>query len=314
MELQFWGVRGSYPSPLLPENYLAKIDEIVCMAIRQRVTLKTKQEFIDSLPVDLKTVYGGNTSCVTISDGDNLLILDGGTGLRVLGDKLLKCGLLHNYHNHLNMIFSHTHLDHINGVPFFLPLYNKDVSIDFYSVHPNLEKILETQQQSHYHPVNFHKMGAKKNFKQLDEEQPVMIGSLKVENLRLNHPNGSFAYKITDANGKKIVYATDAEYKANDYDRYVEFYRDADLLIYDAQYTILDLAYFYDYGHSTPVMGVDFAVLANVKKLLLFHHNPAYNEKQIHEGLITAKEYLSQKYKNENLEIIIANEGMTFNL
>lgn len=314
MELQFWGVRGSYPTPILPDSYLEKIDQILSLAIRKRISLKNKHEFIESLPADLKTIYGGNTSCISISDGKDMLIFDGGTGIKMLGDKLVKSNLLHCYKNQLNLFFSHTHLDHINGIPFFLPLYNKDVTVDFHAVHPNLEKILENQQQSHYHPVSMHKMGATKIFHQLEEGEPIQIGDFTIESLRLNHPNGSFAYRITDGKGKRIIYATDSEYKANDYARYIEFYKDADILIYDAQFTILDLAYNYDWGHSTPVMGVDFASLSNVKKLLLFHHNPNYNEKQIYEGLLTAREYLDQKYKNTDLEIIIANEGLVFNL
>lgn len=314
MELQLWGVRGSYPAPLGPGSYLAKIDNILSLAIRQRISLKNKHDFIKSLPAELKTVYGGNTSCISINDGQDILIFDGGTGITVLGDKLTKSGLLHNYKNHLHILFSHTHLDHINGIPFFKPLYNKDVTIDFYSVHPNLEKTLENQQQSQYHPISFHKMPASKFFHQLEENEAIQIGNFKIDNLRLNHPNGSFAYRITDIEEHRIIYATDAEYKSNDHSNYIDFYKDADILIYDAQFTILELAYNYNWGHSTPVMGVDFACLANVKKLFLFHHNPEYDEKRIYEGLVTAKEYLKQKYRNYNLEIVIANEGMSINL
>ena len=315
MKVKFWGVRGSIPSPLSPLHYKEKIYRILELSLENKLESKCDiNEFIESLPDQYKTTFGGNTSCVTVSSGNTTIILDAGSGLKDFGNSIYSEGSLDNKHN-LNILLSHTHLDHINGLPFFGPLYDSNVSIYFYSVHKDIAEPLKNQQSNRFFPVPFEKTGSKKSFINKKEGEEFNIGSFKVTSLLLDHPNGSYAYRIEDKNGKILVYATDGEYKPGfNESRVCSFYKDADVLIFDAQYTMLDLSVKYDYGHSTPVMGVDLARKSRVKKLILFHHDPFYNDQNLKEANNAAVQYEKMQYGDNQLEIITANEGMVIDI
>jgi phosphoribosyl 1,2-cyclic phosphodiesterase len=316
MNLKFWGVRGSICSPLDPDQYREKIEKILELSAGKDLSsADRKRSFIDSLPYGLRTTYGGNTSCVTIDDGEDLLIFDAGTGIRKLGGDLLAGRFFNKKKKEYNIFFSHLHLDHINGLPFFSPVHFKDVQINFYSHHKGFEKMLELQQNGSYFPISLESRPCKMNFYELEEKENVSIGSFKISSMRLNHPNGSYSYRVTDASGMSVVYATDGEYTANSVlNHYFEFFNRADILIFDSQYNFNELAQRYNYGHSTAEIGVDAAVNSNVKKLVLYHHNHENNDEKIASLYYSALKYRSEKYPGSDLEIIISNEGMEIKL
>ncbi len=315
MKLRFWGVRGSINSPLSPENYLSKIKGVLEQAVKEGISEKTDLDhFIAQLPGELKTTFGGNTSCVTISDDRDLLIFDAGTGIRNLGSQLISGNFFNPEIDEYNLIFSHLHLDHINGLPFFTPVHFPGKKIRFFSHHENFEKMLMLQQNSDFFPVSLESRPSNKEFNVLKEGHDFSIGNFVVRSKKLNHPNSSYSYSV-EKDGKKIVYATDAEYTANSVlDNYADFYRNADILIFDSQYNFNELAQRYSFGHSTAEIGVDAAVSANVKKLLLFHHNHESSDRKIIEMKNSSIKYLNEKHPGSDLDIIISNEGMEFNL
>jgi len=294
MFLKFYGVRGSIPAPLLPNSYQDKIREIVKLSSKKDLSSDDKvNNFISNLPSHLSQIYGGNTSCIYISDGETHLIFDAGSGIIRLGNEL-------NDAKKLDIFFSHTHLDHINGLPLFTPILNPENEINFYSVHKNLEEVLNKQQEPHFFPKTLNDTASKKTFSKLIEGKSITIGNFVINSIRLNHPNASYAFKITDkTNNKSIIYATDGQYETKtDLKRFHDFYKDADILIFDAQYTDEELLKKLDFGHSSASIGIDIARKANVKNIYLFHMDFFADEKMIDSILEDAINYDKSNYKN----------------
>jgi ribonuclease BN (tRNA processing enzyme) len=154
-------------------------------------------------------------------------------------------------------------------------------------------------------------MGAIIDFVQMRKEETISIGDIRVTNIMLNHPGGSFAYRL-DYNGKSVVYATDSEYKNNDekLQRYIQFFKDADVLIFDAQFTIEESIEKENWGHSTAIQGVDMAARAGVKNLYFFHHDPSYTDAKLEEILEETLNYQKQQRQTESLKIALAREGL----
>jgi len=219
---------------------------------------------------------GGNTSCVELEAEGERLILDGGTGLRNLGN-YLGCAPLR-----LHLLFSHVHWDHIQGVPFFLPAFNPDAELVFMG--PELASVgsfadsLQRQMRPPEFPITLDQLAARKSFRHVHPGEAMQVGPFTVESLLLDHPNGVLGYRVT-AGGKVVVYATDTEHGARVDRRIVEFARGADLLVHDAQYT--DAEYLghdgpskVGWGHSTWEQAVEVANRAQVARVALFHHDP----------------------------------------
>lgn len=226
--------------------------------------------------------YGGNTSCVEMRVGGHRLIFDGGTGLRVLGQELLAQMPIDAH-----MFFTHSHWDHIQGFPFFTPAFIKGNRFRIYgAIAPNgstIEQRLNDQMLHPNFPVPLQIMGAELTFHDLEIGESVKIGSeVLVENALLNHPGEAVGYRV-NWNGYSAAYITDTEHFPDRLDENVLWLaRNADLMIYDATYT--DDEYYAEksskigWGHSTWQEAVKVAKAANVKKLVIFHHDPLHND------------------------------------
>lgn len=310
--VSFWGVRGSIPSSPEPSEYDQKLINILKDSRRKKlVDDQSIEEYVDQLPVEMKRFVGSNTSCVYVSVDGKHIILDAGSGIRRLGEVLMKREF-GDGHGEAHIFLSHTHWDHIMGFPFFAPSYKSGNNITIYGVHNGLEQRISNQQEDEYYPVSLSAMGAIIDFFQLRKEEAYDLDGIWITNKMLNHPGGSFGYRI-DYHNKSIVYATDSEYKNIDKDRYaayVDFFRDADILIFDAQFTIDESIEKENWGHSTSLQGVDFAAEANVKHLLLFHHDPSYSDQKLEGILKDAIKYRNKHFKDKDIQISIAREGL----
>jgi len=306
MRIRFWGARGSLPSPLLPSQVRDKLSEALAIARPEDLLdSESRKRFIDGLPPWLSSTVGGNTSCVSI-DIDGLggrIVFDCGSGMRELG-KADAAEPASKYH----VFLSHFHWDHLQGLPFFGPAFRPSVSVDFYSPRPGFETDLAGLMRDPYSPIRIEDMPSKKRFRLL--EAPIDVGGAKVSFKPMCHPNGSFAYRLVH-NGRRFIYATDSELDVDDFADTVEnrdFFTGADLIMVDAQYTLLEAIQKRTWGHSSYSMAVEFAARWGIGHLVLFHHDPASDDRKLHGILRSARAY-ARRLSSKGIEVTLAQEG-----
>jgi phosphoribosyl 1,2-cyclic phosphodiesterase len=234
--------------------------------------------------------YGGNTPCLEIRYGNLApLIVDAGSGARRLGQNLVAAANGHPSEAHL--LFSHFHWDHIQGLPFFAPLYGETSFVTFYSSEEasDLETILQNQMRRPYFPVDLPASGARYQYCKIDAEG-MPWGDVSIKPFPLRHPGGATGFRIQSRTGC-IVYASDHEHGDESYDAIVRKHAaGADIFIYDAQYTPEEYPAHRGWGHSTWLAGAQIAQEAGVGQLLLFHHDPAHDDRVLDEIVARAAE------------------------
>ena len=305
MNIHFWGVRGSVPTQLSPQQIQSKI-----MAAIQRakpedlVDAETRAKFVSSLPSWIFGTAGGNTACVEIVNNNTHFILDGGTVLRLLG-KARKCP--DKYH----VFFSHFHWDHIQGFPFFDHAYNPNCQFEVYSHYDDAEKYLRNQVKEPYSPTSVGKtLVPNIRFNRIYEDETLEIDGIKINSQKMRHPGDSYSFSFENE-GKKFVYATDVELKTVDYQNTnagESVFRNADVIVIDSQYTVEEVYRKENWGHSSFCYAIDFAVYWNIKKVYLFHHEPAYDDKKLNSILEAARWY-AQYINHSDVEIYLAKES-----
>jgi phosphoribosyl 1,2-cyclic phosphodiesterase len=257
MHIKFWGVRGSTPTPQ-PENLR----------------------------------YGGNTSCVEVRVGREMYIFDCGTGLRTLGQSLR-----HEFNGNslcAHVFVSHFHWDHIQGIPFFGPLYDK--SENHFLFHSSsrtrsLKRVMEEQMAAPYFPVNTSEMKASRNFYDM-EQGTIQLGDVRLEAVWLNHPQGCLGFRMETKDGI-FVYATDNEPGDPAFDKNVrKLAAGADVLVYDAQYLPDEYqARKRGWGHSHWREAINVVMESGAKELVLYHHDPDHDDACIDKVVKEARNY-----------------------
>lgn len=300
MHIRFWGVRGSYPVPGMD-------------------TIR----------------YGGNTACVEIEANGSTIILDAGTGIVSLGRAITRRAREQGRKIGCVLLLSHLHHDHTQGFPFFLPAFIPGASVQVYGpdfLGSSPRGTMEEVMQPPYFPIRVTDLNANISFQVLREADALLFddhddgvpeaaivipaGSLPREDGRLQvrvlrsyaHPGGVYHYRI-DWQGRSVVYATDTEGYVNGDRRLANFARGADVLIHDAQYTdehylgmAPGLSVTQGYGHSTVSIACQAALTAGVKKLVLFHHAPEYDDHQMDAVAAQAQAAFTPA--------VVASEGM----
>lgn len=272
--LRFWGVRGSLASPG-PDTILT----------------------------------GGNTSCVEVRFGEEVVIFDLGTGLRPLGMALAQQGKPVR----ASVFVSHYHYDHISGLPFFGPVYDPRCEFSIYGASrhgKDVRQILSGQMVEPYFPIPIGAFNARMRFIPMGDGETVRLGEGTVRAVELNHPGGALGFRL-DYRGRSLVYATDFEHGTQADDRLVALARDADLLIFDAQFTPTEYSATgpgarKGWGHSTWEVGAKLAHQAGVDRLALYHHAPERSDEAI--------EALAQLARAHHHGAFAAREGMTLDL
>ncbi len=296
MEITFWGVRGSYPVP-------------------GRATVR----------------YGGQTSCVDIRTASGTaVIIDAGTGLRALGQKLAReSGGIGGRHH---ILLSHVHWDHIQGLPFFEPAYIPGTHVEVYSLltaADELQQVIGGITRHEFFPVPLEAVPAEFHFHEVEPGKPITIGDVQVLPIALNHPFGSVGYRL-DADGTSVAYVSDTApftevlHKQHflkglelltDEDRrvlsemrgaLVDAIRGCDTVVYDTHFLPEEYARFPHYGHSTPDQALETIAGLDVRRLILYHHAPSHTDEQMDE---IAKTY-REKGAAMGIDVLTACEGM----
>jgi phosphoribosyl 1,2-cyclic phosphodiesterase len=248
---------------------------------------------------------------VELQVGDHTIILDAGSGIRKLGKKLM-AGAFAQGQGVAHLFFSHTHWDHIQGFPFFQPAYKQGNRIVVYSPLPDMKERLAGQQNPSYFPVSLNAMEADIEFVLFPEGEQVMVDDVRIKNIALNHPGGCFAYRV-ERHGVAFVYATDTEFTNltdSEKRKYIGFFSGAKALVFDSQYTLVEAAQKEDWGHSPSLKGVDLAREAGVETLVLFHHEPSYDDQALQDILKRTRKYATLQGIARTLNVIMAYEGL----
>ena len=227
--------------------------------------------------------YGGDTACVEIiSSAGDVIIIDAGTGIRALGNELVRGKQT------INLLLTHAHWDHLSGFPFFKPIYQKGRKIKIYgpqTTQISLKKIISNAMTAPYFPVELNDINAKITFLGMGNNKDYRIGSVKISTIPLSHPNEGAGYRFEE-DGKSFVFLTDNELEYQ-HPRgltcadYVNFAKDADVLFHDSEYTKDEYKRTQKWGHSVYVDTLQLALDANVKQFGLFHHNQERTDKEV---------------------------------
>jgi phosphoribosyl 1,2-cyclic phosphodiesterase len=290
MRVRFWGTRGSIPVALTSADIRRKIETALSLAIARGIDSADKlRSFIDNdLEFPISQTYGGQSSCVEIETGRQAeyLVCDMGSGARTFGSRIMSAP--ESGPPVVNVVMSHVHWDHIMGFPFFAPAYAPGTRIRIFGCHDVIEKAFRLQQSAPCFPVDFSRLAADIEFIRIEAGVPTDIAGYRVTPKLQRHTGDSYGYRF-ERDGKAIVYSTDSEHKLEDpaeTQAFVEFFRNADLVIFDAMYSLLDaVSVKEDWGHSSNMIGVELAQLANVKHLCMFHHEPAFDDERIQSVL-----------------------------
>lgn len=308
-------MRGSIATPVKGHAVNSKIRKILEYASPADVLDEASiDRFLRSLPFSLKETYGGNTTCLELrTKNDDLIIIDAGTGIRELGNKILSEGYMDG-HGECVMLFTHSHWDHIQGIPFFVPFYIPGNHFHIHAVSEEMEERLRYQHSERHFPITFEAMQANRDYTQHEVGKPFELAGLHVNSRAVRHPGNSYSYRFEE-DGRVLIFCTDAEFKVEDMDNieeYLEYFSKADVLIFDTQYTFEEQLQKIDWGHSSASIATDIALKAGVKKLVLFHHDPSYDDEKLDEVYLRALRYKEMVEGNHAspLEIVMAYEGL----
>ncbi len=318
MKVKFWGTRGSIPVALTAPDIRARL-MLALQGSRGRDldAPGAMEAYVNSLGFDVAGTFGGHSSCVqVVTGGPEHVILDLGTGVRPLGQNMLQRfgpGAPQTYH----VFMSHLHWDHIMGLPFFTPVYIPGNRIVIHSCHPHVEFALRRQQAEPSFPVRFDYFSANIEFDIMTPGKPVDIAGTRVTAHLQRHAGDSYGWRF-ERDGKCLVYSTDSEHRVEDEAErsgFIRFFDRADVVIFDAMYSLADsISVKADWGHSSNIVGVELCQAAHVRKLVMFHHEPAYDDTQIARVLQETQRFEQITRDGHALEVLAAWDGLELTL
>ncbi|HMO46232.1 MAG TPA: MBL fold metallo-hydrolase [Rubrivivax sp.] len=315
--VRFWGTRGSLPVALTAAGLNHKLREVLRAARGRPLDSDTDIErLLSALPFPVAGTYGGHSACVQIQIGDtdglDYVVCDMGSGLRPFGQAALaqRAGRAQTFH----VFMSHLHWDHIMGLPFFVPAFIPGNRVVVYGSHRELESALRRQQQPPSFPVSFDTIfDGRVEFVHLEPGVPAQAAGMTVTTMLQRHTGDSYGYRF-EAQGKVLVYSTDSEHPLADpahTERFVQFFRDADLVIFDAMYSLADaISVKADWGHSSNVVGVELCQLANVRHLCMTHHEPVFDDAAIEAVLAETRRLEEITRTGAPLQVSAAYDGL----
>ena len=322
MRARFWGTRGSLPVSLTWRDMRDRLVRALVLAAPHNLDSAQKAHaFIAKhFEFSLAQTFGGHSSCVELetaasADAGRYFVCDMGSGARAFGEHVL--ARQSKRPATINIFMSHMHWDHIMGFPFFRPAYRPEYRLRIHGCHEQLEHAFRLQQDPPCFPVPFSALSALIEFVRLTPGETHEIDGLRVTPMLQLHSGDSYGYRF-EADGRSVVYTTDSEHKleeAGESEKYAFFFRDADLVIFDAMYSLADaISVKADWGHSSNVIGVELCQLAGARRLALYHHEPANDDQAIERILDETRRLEELTREGEPLEILAAYDGMEIEL
>ncbi len=324
MFVRFWGTRGSLPLDCPPSLIRHKIVGALLQSRGRSFSDRAEAErFVDrELAPEFGPGFGGATPCVEVRGGEHVqevVLLDAGSGLAAFGRRWSHDARSANPAT-FHILLSHLHWDHIQGFPFFEPGYNGANSIVVHTCHPGAEAALRSQMDAPFFPVRLESFRAGVSFQVHTPGEPFLVNGFAVDSIRQNHPGVSYGYRL-ERDGKSLVYSTDAEHAVSNPDAaapFVNFFRDADLLIFEAMFTRDEVTYEKaGWGHASNLDAVELAALARVRRIALFHHDPASDDDRLAAFESEARKHAREVARDSGglpREVFMARDGMDVTL
>lgn len=281
--LKFWGVRGSLPSCETPEQWEHHFAQLLRSFFKEGYSkAEDVSEFIQSRPPQFVGGFGTDTSAVEVSGDSTTLLIDGGSGLRRYGQSIqsqLKGGEEHH------ILLTHFHWDHLIGIPFFTPMFMTGQTVHFYAVQEDLEKNIRLKFSKPFFPVPFESLASKIIFHKLEPRKPSKIGEFKVTPYQLDHPDPCWGFRI-EKEGLSYAHCVDTEgtrVSREEIGLDLPLYQKADLMYFDAQYTLPELVEKSNWGHSAAQIGLDIALREGIGHVIFGHHDPGATIRNLFE-------------------------------
>lgn len=301
--IKFWGVRGSLPATLAPQNWSLHFENLLrsffAGGFRE---VNHIPQFIDQMGIPKIGGYGVATTCVELRTPKTQLIIDGGSGIKSLSDSIMS-GTTGVSKGDFHIYMTHFHLDHIMGLPFFAPHFVPGNTIHYYSVDENLESTIRGLFKKPLFPVPFEALQAKIIFHKLEPRKPHMIGDMKITPYKLDHPDPCWGARIENG-GKVYAHCVDTEGSRVTREELAEdlpLYQNVDIMFFDAQYTFPELAEKANWGHSAAQVGLDIGMREGVKRIFFAHHDPGADIHQIQNLRQQTNKYYTQCMNAANL-------------
>ncbi len=298
--VKFWGVRGSLPSTQIPQDWCVHIDSLMrnyfAAGYRDASNIS---KFLTAQEVPHIGGYGAATTCVEVASPKSQIIIDGGSGIRILSERIM-AGMYGRGKGPFHIFMTHFHWDHVIGLPFFTPHFVPGNTIHYYAVQADLEQLIRGVFRKPYFPVPFESLSAKIHFHILEPRKTIDIGDMKVTPYKLDHPDDCWGYRI-ESGGKTYAHCVDTEgtrVTPEELGPDLPLYQNADLMYFDAQYTFPELAEKANWGHSAAQIGLDIAFREGVKQVLFAHHDPGATIMQIQEIKRQTQEYYNWRVEN----------------
>ncbi len=309
LRVKLWGVRGSLPTPVPPSVLEQRVRDAILAdpGVEKKAGSIEFESWFQSLPPHRRGGYGGNTPCIEVSAGNTRLIVDAGSGIRALGAELLQgpCG---KGAGELHLLFTHFHWDHLIGLPFFAPLFIPGNKIHLYAVQEDLPEVLKVLFHKPYFPVELGQLGAKIECHRLEPRQARQFGDISVTPYQLDHPDPCWGYRF-EHEGRAYAHCVDTEatrISRQELGPDLGLYSGADLMVFDAQYTIQETVEKVNWGHAAASIGLDIALREGIRKVVFMHHDPAASDERV-----GAVEQQTRQYYDRIVKILKA-QGQTF--
>lgn len=303
MQIKFWGVRGSIPHSLDTVGWVSHFEKLMQNFFSEGFKSASDiQTFIKNKSAVEVGGFGVATTCVEVSDGEQSIIIDGGSGIKAVAD------MKDEYH----ILISHFHLDHILGLPFFLPHYKEGCTINYYSAHLETETVIKSLFKKPMFPVSFGSLQANVKFHSLKVYEKNNVNGFTVTPYQTDHPDLCFGFKL-EKNGKVYAHAVDNEairVSKAELGRDGGLYENVDMLYFDSQYDEESIESKKGWGHGTSHRGFEVCSNFGIKQILFAHHDPGFSIEDSLKQQKKTDDLYKKKYSHLNLKWLYAYDGL----